>query len=103
MFDEWLDGRELALTPAIDVVREDGRLVVRADLPGLKPEEVKKSKTTSSRSLVNATSARIRRRRTSCGGNRRYGSFSRSMAVPAGVDPKTIEAKTHYGVVETTP
>src|SRR6516162_1976706 len=41
LFDEWLDGRERAWTPAIDVVREDGHLVVRADLPGIKPEEVK--------------------------------------------------------------
>ena len=41
MFDEWLDGRERAWTPAIDVVRDNGHLVVRADLPGIKPEEVK--------------------------------------------------------------
>ena len=41
LFDEWLDGGERAWTPAIDVVREDGHLVVRADLPGIKPEEVK--------------------------------------------------------------
>jgi HSP20 family protein len=41
LFDEWLDGRERARTPAIDVVREDGHVVVRADLPGIKPEEVK--------------------------------------------------------------
>ena len=33
---------------------------------------------------------------------RRYGSFSRSMALPAGVDPKKIEANTHEGVVEVT-
>ena len=41
MFDEWLDGRERAWTPAVDVVRENGHLVVRADIPGIKPEEVK--------------------------------------------------------------
>lgn len=41
MFDEWLNGRKRAWTPAIDVVRDDGHLVVRADLPGIKPEEVK--------------------------------------------------------------
>ena len=40
-FGDWLDGRERAWTPTIDVVREDGQLVVRADLPGIKPEEVK--------------------------------------------------------------
>jgi HSP20 family protein len=31
---------------------------------------------------------------------RRYGSFHRSMALPAGVDAKKIKAKTHDGVVE---
>jgi HSP20 family protein len=31
---------------------------------------------------------------------RRYGSFSRSMALPAGVDAKKIKAETHNGVVE---
>ena len=33
---------------------------------------------------------------------RRYGSFTRSMALPAGVDAKKIKAKTHDGVVEVT-
>ena len=33
---------------------------------------------------------------------RRYGSFSRSMALPVGVDAKKIKAKTHDGVVEVT-
>jgi HSP20 family protein len=33
---------------------------------------------------------------------RRYGSFSRSMALPAGVDAKKIKANTHDGVVEVT-
>lgn len=33
---------------------------------------------------------------------RRYGSFSRSMALPGGVDAKKIKAKTHDGVIEVT-
>lgn len=33
---------------------------------------------------------------------RRYGSLSRSMALPAGVDAKKIKAKTSDGVVEVT-
>jgi HSP20 family molecular chaperone IbpA len=32
----------------------------------------------------------------------RYGAFRRSMALPTGVDPMKIEAKTHDGVVEVT-
>ena len=41
LFDDWPDGHERAWTPAIDVVREEDHLVLRADLPGIKPEEVK--------------------------------------------------------------
>ena len=40
MFDQF-DGRERKWTPAVDVVRDDGNLVVHAELPGIKPEEVK--------------------------------------------------------------
>ena len=103
MFDGWLDGRERAWTPAIDVVREDGHLVVRADLPGIKPEEVKIEVeddilTVSgehTESKEEKDSSYVRR-------ERRYGSFRRSMALPGGVDAKKIEAKTHDGVVEVT-
>ena len=41
MFEELTDGRERGWTPAIDVVRDNGNLVLRADVPGVKPEEVK--------------------------------------------------------------
>ena len=101
IFDEWPDGRTRAWTPSIDVMRDDGHLVMRADLPGIKPEEVKievkddiltvsgehqESKEEKDKSYVRR--------------ERRYGSFSRSMALPGGVDPKKIKAKTKDGVVE---
>jgi HSP20 family protein len=105
MFEDWpwSDGREHGWTPALDVVREDGHMVVRADLPGIKPDEVKievqddiltvsgKHEETKEEKDKNY----VRR-------ERRYGSFSRSMALPAGVDPKKIKARTHDGVVEVT-
>ena len=103
LFDEWLDGRERAWTPAIDVVREDGHLVVRADLPGIKPEEVKIEVeddilTVSGEhreSKVEKDKRYVRR-------ERRYGSFSRSMTLPKGVTAKDIKARTHNGVIEVT-
>ena len=103
LFDEWLDGRERAWTPAIDVVRENGNLVVRADIPGIKPEEVKieveDDILTISGEHAESTEEKdenyVRR-------ERRYGSFRRSMALPAGVDPEKISAITHDGVVEVT-
>ena len=33
---------------------------------------------------------------------RRYGSLSRSMTLPVGINAKQIKAKTHDGVVEVT-
>ncbi len=102
MFDQF-DGRERVWTPAIDVERDDGNLVIHADLPGIKPEEVRidveddiltvsgehqESKEEKDKNYVRR--------------ERRYGSFCRSMALPAGVDATKIKATTHDGVVEVT-
>ena len=84
-------------------VREDDHLVVRADLPGLKPEEVKIEVeddilTVSGEhreSKVEKDKRYVRR-------ERRYGSFSRSMTLPKGITAKDIKARTHNGVVEVT-
>ncbi len=103
IFDEFAGGRERAWTPAIDVVRENGNLVVRADVPGIKPEEVKVEVEDDILTVSGEHEERTEekgkhyRRRV-----RRYGSFSRSMALPPGVDVKTIKASTHDGVVEVT-
>jgi HSP20 family protein len=103
LFDEWLDGRERAWTPAIDVVREDGHLVVRADLPGIKPEEVK----IEVEDDILRVSGEHRESKEEKGKHyvrreRRYGSFSRSMTLPKGVTAKDIKARTRNGVIEVT-
>ena len=103
MFDEWLDGRERAWTPAVDVVREDDHLVVRADLPGLKPEEVKIEVEDDILTISGEHEERKEEKDTDyVRRERRYGSFSRSMALPGGVDAKEITASTRDGVVEVT-
>jgi HSP20 family protein len=106
VFDDLLDGRdrgERAWTPAIDVVREDGYLVIRADIPGIKPEEVK----IEVEDDVLTVSGEHRESKEEKEENyvrreRRYGSFRRSMTLPTDVDAKKIEAKTRDGVVEVT-
>jgi HSP20 family protein len=103
MFDELVDGRQREWTPAIDVVRDNGNIVVRADVPGIKPEEVKIEVQDDILTVSGAHEERkeekdkhfLRR-------ERRYGSFSRTMALPAGVEAKKIKAKTHDGIVEVT-
>ncbi|MGA2453139.1 MAG: Hsp20/alpha crystallin family protein [Solirubrobacteraceae bacterium] len=103
MFEELAEGRERAWMPAVDVERDNGNLVVRADVPGIKPEEVKIEVEDDILTVSGQHEERkeekdkhfLRR-------ERRYGSFSRSMALPSGVDAKKIKAKTHDGVVEVT-
>ncbi|MGC9221329.1 MAG: Hsp20/alpha crystallin family protein [Solirubrobacteraceae bacterium] len=101
LFDDWTDGRDRAWAPALDVVREEGRLVVYADLPGVTPEDVKievqDDMLTISGEHAGASEQQgknhVRR-------ERRHGSFYRSMSLPAGVDPDRIQATTKNGVLE---
>jgi HSP20 family protein len=102
MFDRFADP-ERVWTPAIDVVRDDGNLVVHAELPGIKPEEVKIEVEDDILTVSGEhEESRDEKDKRYMRRERRYGSFSRSMTLPAGVDPKGINAKTHDGVVEVT-
>ncbi len=105
LFGESLDAGARTWMPAIDVVRDNGNLVVRADIPGIKPEEVKIEVEDDILTVSGEHEERkdekdkddnfLRR-------ERRYGSFVRSLALPAGVDANQIKAKTSDGVVEVT-
>ena len=103
MFDELTDGRQRAWTPAVDVERDNGDLVVRADVPGIKPEEVKIEVEDEILTVSGEREERKERKdKHFLRRERRYGSFSRSMALPSGVEAKNIKANTHDGVVEVT-
>ncbi len=101
VIEEFGGGREW--TPAIDMVRDDGHLVVRADVPGIKPEEISievehgvLSLSGKHEETEEKTDESFVRR------ERRVGAFSRRMPLPEGVDPKKIKATTHDGVLEVT-
>ena len=103
MFEELTDGREQRWAPAIDVERDNGNLVVRADVPGIKPEEVKIEVQDDILTVSGSHEERKEKKdKDFLRRERRYGSFSRSMALPPGVEAKKIKAKTHDGVVEVT-
>jgi HSP20 family protein len=103
MFEDLLDGREREWMPAIDVERENGNLVVRADVPGITPEEVKIEVQDDILTVSGEHEERKEKKdKHFLRRERRYGSFSRSLALPAGVEAKKIKAKTHDGVVEVT-
>jgi HSP20 family protein len=108
VFDAWRDGHGCAWTPAIetpaiDVVRENGRMVVRADLPGIKPQEVEVEVEDDILTIWGEhTESGEEKGKHYVRRERRYGSFSRSMALPTGIDPTGIMAQTRNGVLEVT-
>jgi HSP20 family protein len=97
------NGERRDWTAAVDVIKRNGNLVIRADMPGLEPEDIKiqveDDILTVSGEHEESTESKdedfVRR-------ERRYGSFSRSIALPTGADPDKIEAGCKDGVVEVT-
>ena len=89
--------------PAIDVVTKDGDLVVRAELPGVKQEDVD---ITLQNNVLTLSGERKAEQEEERGGyyvrERRYGSFSRSLTLPEGVDESKINARYENGVLEVT-
>lgn len=90
-------------SPAVDVVRENGNLVVRADVPGIKPEEIEVEVADG----VLTVSGRHEEAKEESGERfvrreRRYGAFERRLPLPEGVDPKKVKAATKDGVLEVT-
>ena len=90
-------------TPTVDVVTKDGDMLIRAELPGMKPEDVE----VSFHNGVLTISGERKEEEERKGENyllkeRRYGSFKRSMTLPEGVDESKIKANFKDGLLEVT-
>lgn len=89
--------------PAIDVATKDGDLVIRAELPGVKQEDVD---ITLQDGVLTISGERKAEREEERGGyyvrERRYGSFSRSLTLPQGTDESKVRAHYEDGVLEVT-
>lgn len=98
-----IGGPQRGWTPSVDVVRRGDALVLRADIPGIEPDEVKIEVSDDVLTVSGEHSEEkeekeedfVRRERS-------FGSFSRSMVLPKGVKADDIEATTENGVLEVT-
>jgi HSP20 family protein len=94
---------EDAWTPSIDVYHDDGKLVIKADLPGLSKEDLDisvldnrltiKGERKKENEVKEENYHRI---------ERMYGTFERTFELPATVDAGKIEAAYKDGVLELT-
>jgi HSP20 family protein len=86
---------------ALDVVESDDEFIVKASLPGINPDDLEitfndhnltiKGEVTEEEELDDAH-YHLR--------ERRYGSFTRSIKLPSGIEADKIEAKYDSGVLE---
>ena len=87
--------------PAIDLVESGDQYVLRADLPGLSEQDINVELESG---VLKISGERKSESTAEKGGYRRiersYGSFSRSLTLPDGVNPDAVEASFDKGVLE---
>ena len=87
--------------PAMDLIEADDHFVLRADLPGLSEEDV--SIEVQDNALTISGERKYQREDKDRGWvrvERSFGSFSRSLTLPDGVNPDGIRASFDRGVLE---
>jgi HSP20 family protein len=96
------DGGEMRRwVPAIDVVEDAGHLMLRADLPGMTEDDVE----IEVKDGVLTVSGERKAEETKEGEGfhrveRAFGSFSRSLSLPEGIDANKVTAEFENGVLE---
>lgn len=94
---------EIAWTPAVEMYDKEDKVIVRAELPGMKKEELDISVLGDTLTIQGERKAKSEvkdedyYRCELC-----YGKFSRSVALPAAVDTKKVEASYENGILEIT-
>jgi HSP20 family protein len=110
LFDETLAGstaaesqsaRPAAWTPPLDLCEEDGRYVLRADLPGVSPSDVEIEVSEGKLVLSGQRSTEGGAKRESyLRAERPVGRFAVEVALPPSVDGQGIRASQRNGVLE---
>jgi len=94
---------EKGLVPAVDVFEKDGRFVVKAELSGMKEDNIDVSVVGDTLSIKGEKKTETEVKDEDyyrC--ERSYGTFYRSIPLPSNVDANKIEASFDDGVLEVT-
>jgi HSP20 family protein len=105
VFDAPAPGNSMARRwmPAMDLVETEDHFVLRADLPGLSEDDVKIE---FEDGTLTVSGERNSEHESKGEGyhrvERAFGSFSRSLTLPQGVDPEAVTASFDRGVLEVS-
>lgn len=98
-----LSGRLDIRIPAVDVIDQDGSVVVRAEMPGIAKRDIDVSAT--EHSITIKSKAKIEKREEEGEYFRceiSQSASSRTIPLPAAIDPTQVKAKLHDGILEVT-
>jgi HSP20 family protein len=94
---------EMMVMPSVDIIDRDDEVVVKAEVPGYKKEEIEISVSDSSLTIKGETKTEEKEEKGDfyrCEISR--GAFSRTLALPAAVDDSKAKAVIKDGVLELT-
>jgi len=86
--------------PKVDIIQEEKNIIVKADIPGVKKEDIHVTVTDDAITLKGEAKADTETKKENYFHSERfYGCFSRTLPLPAAVDPKKATAKFEEGVL----
>jgi HSP20 family protein len=89
--------------PAVDIEHKEKEYVLKADIPGLKKEDIKVTIENGSLTLKGERKSEHEENKNNYHRiERTYGTFQRSFKIPEGLTEKQIKAKYDDGVLELT-
>jgi|SRR4029453_3679058 HSP20 family protein len=108
LFDRFFEGGRTAngstarrWIPAMDLVETEDHLVLRGDLPGMTEDDVDIEIKDNVLTVSGERKSESEDRREGYHRvERSFGSFSRSLTLPQGIDPERVDAKFENGVLE---
>ncbi len=91
------------MAPSLDLVETADKIEVRIDVPGMKPEDIDVQLANGVLTISGERKdEKEEKGKTFHRVERRYGSFSRSVCVPAAVTDDKVDAQYHDGVLTVT-
>ena len=92
-----------AAAPVLDVYQTPNEVVVKAALPGMKPEDINIDITGDTLTIKGETKAEQEiKKEDYLYQERRFGAFSRTVVLPGGLQPDKAEATMEDGVLTLT-
>lgn len=97
------DTMDSTWTPAVDIEEKDGKIILKAELPGVKKEDIHVELKDGSLTLRGERTIEHEEKKKNYHRiERAHGSFERSFIIPGGVMEKDIHARYKDGVLELT-